>query len=155
MTASNLKQGDTFWTMLRRVSQSNNIIADSPYGCKTVFVNRESIESRTPIELPPPPIGGRSGINPTIEQAAFVEVTSINSQVLSEVMPMYQWPDSCPRKIKNQPGEVNPDSEGVSFFKNKREKRIEWRGTEQNISDESKKDPFSEEDLRGSKNDLL
>jgi hypothetical protein len=141
--------------MIRRVSQSNNIIADSPYGCKTVFVDRESIESRTQIDLPPRPVESISGINPNIEQAAFVEVVSINSQVLAEVVPRYKRPDSCPRNIKNEPGEVNPDSEAGSYFENTREEKVEWRGTEQNISDKSTKNIIAEEDVRGSKNDLL
>lgn len=161
MTISNPKQGDRFWTMLRRVTHSNNIVADSPYD-RDVFVDRESIESRTPIEVPPQPVRSATAINPNIKQAAFVEVISINSQIITETVQMVEWPNACPRELKKRPGEINPnaDSEKGSIFESRREESIEWRGTGQNINTskqdtEARKNTFSEQDIRGDKNDLL
>ena len=158
MTDSIPKQGDTFWTILRRVTKSNNIIADSPYN-RHVHVDKESVESRTPIEVPHRPIKSPSAIDPNINQAAFVKVVSVESQAMAEVVDIDEWPDRCPRSLNEKIGEVNPTyKNNESLFENDRTGRVEWDGTPQKIDpnrNKQRNETFSEADIRGSKNDLL
>lgn len=158
MIDSSPRQGDKFWTILRRVTKSDNIIADSPYD-RHVLVDRKSVESRTPIEVPHRPINSASVIDPKIDQAAFVKVVSVGSQAVAEVVDTDDWPEQCPRSLNKKVGEVNPTyKNNESLFKNNRTERIKWDGTPQKIDSirvKQRNKTFSEDDVRGSKNDLL
>lgn len=138
--------GDRVWMKPERVGGRSTVKAKNPFkwGDDLLHLANERLEAvldekdvkairkgRGPFNIESPPVYG--------------EITEIGRGILlAEVLPQDEWPE----------GEQGVQN---SIEWNERTEAIEWTGTKQTRTDNSKNrsSVFNKEDLRGSKNDLL